>query len=161
MAAPVAGQTIKASDTFTMNDYTPTLSNITIGSGGITEGWYQQIGELVIWGFRLQFGTSPALSTSASALVSLPVTADTGGGTGLQACIGSYILRTSTASHYAGSIGCFESAGINASFAGTWNSSTPIPNERVGGRSTVIYPQGVTIAVDNVLSGSGQYRAAS
>jgi hypothetical protein len=159
-SVPAAGQTIKASDVFTMSTYTPTLSNITAGSGATNEGWYQQIGNAVFWAFRLEFGTSPALSTSASALVSMPVTAFTGGASGLQLCLGAWVLRTGTNSHYAGSMGAFESAGINACFDGAWNDTATITNERVGGRGTTIYPEGVVIAATNVLSGSGWYRAA-
>jgi hypothetical protein len=163
MAVPAAGQTIKASDAFQMNTYTPTLSNITVGTSASLEGWYQQIGQAVLWGFRLEFGTgSPAFGTAGNALVSLPVTAYTGGLLGLDMCIGSWIYRDGGLLHYAGSLGCFESAGINASASGAWDSTAVRPHRRVGndGAAGTTYPQGITVGSGDVFSGSGWYRAA-
>lgn len=159
MATPAAGSLIRASDAFQMTLFTPSTTNITIGTGATSEGWYQQIGSMVLWGFRIEFGTSPSFA-SAGILVALPVTAYTGGGAGLQATLGSWIMRTASTSHYGGSMGAFESAGLNASFSGAWNGSTNGNNGRIAGPASTGIPAGVTIAATNVLSGSGVYRAA-
>lgn len=154
---PLAGQIIRSTDTFNLITFTPTFTNVTLGTGADNQGWYQQIGFMVMWGFRLEFGTSPAFVTG-SAEIALPVPAFTGGGASLQACVGSYIYRTSGTSHYAGALGTFEAAGLNATFAGAWDSGTSIPNDRAGLVSATQRPAAPTAA--GVLSGQGCYRAA-
>jgi hypothetical protein len=128
---------------------------VTIGTGAIREGWWQQIGDAVLWGFRLQFGTSPAFTAEAN--LDLPVVAFAGGGLSLQGCVGSWIFRdTSAVNHYAGSIGIWDSAGVQCSFAGTWDGTAP--RKRLGDNAGTDLP--VAVAVDDVLSGTGYYRAA-
>ena len=148
------GTPILYTDFFDFNGaWTPTWNSLTAGTGAVNEGWYQRFGEWVFWGFRLQFGTSPSFASTI--FVNLPVNAYTGGGTALQACLGSWVFRDSSAgTHYAGSIGIWSSAGTSASFAGAWGGS--VPNSRVGTSGTAP----VSVAVDDVLSGSGVYRAA-
>lgn len=52
--------------------YTPTLGNITIGTGGTVSGWYRQIGKMVWCMGIVNFGTSGAISGATN--ISLPVT---------------------------------------------------------------------------------------
>ena len=154
MSAPLAGDLVKASDAFKLNSYTPTLTNITLGSGGLNDGWYQTIGNFVLWGFRIQLGTSPAITSNA--LVSLPVAAYTGGGTSLQACLGSWVLRDDNSSspqqNFGGPMSVFEAAGINACFGGAWDATAP--------RQRVTTGVPITYQVSDVLAGSGCYRSA-
>jgi hypothetical protein len=136
---------------FKTSSFTLTWTNLTPGSGALSEGWYSVVNDWCLWGFRLQFGSTPSVASIAS--LNLPVTAYTGGGTSLQASLGSWLFRDSSASdHYGGSIGVFSSGGTDCSFAGTWNGSAPSRRITTG--------QPVTVAVDDVLSGGGCYRIA-
>lgn len=129
--------------------FTPSWTNVTLGSGAVNEGRYVQIGDLVFWWFRTQFGTSPAFSTTIQ--LTLPVTALAGGGNGVQATVGAWTFRDASAGdHWSGSIGLWSSAGTLASFAGAWNGTAP--KTRIGTSGAP-----VTVAVDDVLSGSGHY----
>lgn len=131
--------------------WTPTWANVTQGTGAVNEGYYLDLGDWIIWQFRLQFGTSPSFSSTIQ--INLPAAAWTGGGVSLQATLGSWTFRdTSAGKHYAGSIGIWSSAGTSASFNGAWDST--IPNSRI----TNAIP--VTVAVDDVLSGGGIYKKA-
>lgn len=153
MTDVLAGQTIKASDAFTLNTFTPVWTGVTLGAGAINEGWYQQIGDAVLWGFRAQFGTAPALTAVVN--LDLPVIAFAGGGLSLQGCLGSWIFRDSsgTVHHFSGSIGIWDAAGVQCAFSGAWDGTAPQLRIVNGGIP-------FTVAVDDVLSGSGFYRAA-
>lgn len=152
MTTPATGLNVHALDMFRMNAFTPAWVNVTPGGGAENQGWYQQIGSFVLWGFRLEFGTSPAISGIAE--LTLPVVAYDGGGTGLQACLGEWNLRdaSGTVKHHGGSIGVFGSGGTLASFAGAWDATAPQL------RVTTNIP--FAIALNDVLSGTGCYRAA-
>lgn len=150
VSVPVAGQIIKASDMFNLVTFTPTWTNFTTGSGAVNEGWYQQIGSMILWGIRLEMGTSP--SYSASILLTMPVNAYTGGGASLAANYGSWSLRTGSTSTYAGEVVGNATDGSNAKFAGV---ST---NDQIG-RTTTTGPP-IAPASGQVLSASGCYRAA-
>lgn len=146
---PLAGQIIRASDAFNMQTFTPVYTNYTIGAGAVNEGWYQEIGELVMWGFRTQLGTAPAGAGASGVLVDLPVPAWTGGGNSLQAAAGSFVVRdASPLLNYIGTMSIFASTGLQVSFS--LGSSTT----RMNGTNPI------TPAVDDVISGSGVYRAA-
>lgn len=150
-SAPYAGQTIRSSDAFGLVTFTPSWSNLTLGTGAVNEGWYQPIGRMVLWGFRLEFGTSPGLP-GGSVLCALPsgFAAYTGGGLSLKATLGSWTYRTSSSVHYSGSLGAFEAAGLNAAFAGAWTGTAP--NGQIGSTNLPAAP-----VVQGVLSGSGVY----
>lgn len=149
MAAPLAGQIIRASDSFNIQTFTPVWTNVTVGTGAINEGWYLQQGDLVNWGFRLQFGTGG--TSSGSVILDLPVAAFTGGGNGLQWTVGSFIIRDASASaaNYAGSLSIFTSGGVSAAFS-LGNSTT---------RANNTVPIAGNYAIDDVISGQGVYRA--
>jgi hypothetical protein len=149
---PTAGQIIKASDFYNLTTFTLTWSGVTVGSGAVSEGWYQVLGEMVFWGFRLEFGTSP--SYTASALLTLPVAAFAGGGTGLAATTGAWGLRSSGTVNYGGTILVNDSGGVQVKFIGSWSGT--VPSQNVGVSSSSPF----TPASGNVFSGAGCYRAA-
>lgn len=132
--------------------WTPTWSNVTQGSGAINEGWYLQREDgLVDYAFRLQFGTTPSFSTTIQ--ITLPEEAWTGSGTELQATVGYYNFRDSSATyHFSGSLGVWSSDGLAASFNGAWDATAP--------RLRVTNAVPITVAVDDVLSGAGTYLPA-
>lgn len=147
---PLPGQIIRASDSFNTVLFTPT-TNFTVGTGAVSEGWYQTLGQWVLWGFRIQMGTSPSWPSTIT--VSLPVTAYAGNGTGLQASLGSWMFRDDSATtHYSGTMGVFDSGGLTASFGGAWSGT--VPNSRISPGTPV------TVAVTDILSGTGVYLAA-
>lgn len=152
-----AGQRILASqlqaleDHFQVTAFTPTWTNVTPGTSAVNEGYYATVNDAVFWWFRLQFGTSPAISGTAQ--LALPVNALTGGGTALQATLGSWIFRdTSATYHYSGALGVYSSAGTSASFNGAWDGTAP--------RTRITTSVPFAVAVDDVLSGSGVYLKA-
>lgn len=77
--------------------WTPALTAVTtsptLGTGSTAEGYYKQVGKLVVWWARLVFGTGAAAGTG-SYRVSLPVTAVTRTG----AVFGQGILYDDSAS---------------------------------------------------------------
>lgn len=149
---PNPGDPVRADDAFDLNTFTPSWTNVTLGTTGLAnEGWYQRIGDLVAWGFRLELGTSGTISSTVN--LDLPVPAWSGGGLGLQNTIGSWLLRdVSAGTHWAGTLGIWSSAGTSCSFAGAWNGTAP--STRLNASSPV------ATAVGDVLTGSGVYRAA-
>jgi hypothetical protein len=150
---PNPGDPVRADDIFDLNTFTPVWTNVTLGTTGLAnEGWYQQIGEMVLWGFRLELGTGGGFSSTIN--LDLPVPAYVGGGLSLQNTIGAWTMRRpSPALHYSGSIGIWSGAGTSCSFAGAWTGSAP--STRINASS----PLGSVTAGD-VLTGSGCYRAA-
>jgi len=143
-----AGDPLKITDTLNLVTFTPSWTALTIGTGAVNEGWYNQQGSIVNWGFRLQLGTSPG-GAGTTIQIDLPLPAWTGGGNSLQAVVGSFNIRdASTVNQYPGTITVFSSSGLSAALslaAGNtrWNSTTPM-----------------AVAVDDIISGSGTYRAA-
>lgn len=152
-SSPTAGSLVRASDAFNFVTFTPTWTSVTIGTGADSEGWYQVIGNMVMWGFRLEFGTSPSWA-AGTVLLNLPVAAYTGGGGSLAACVGQWSGRSSASINYGSSIMTNDTAGTQCNFAGAWNGTSP--SGRVGASSSTPF----TPASGNVFSGSGCYRAA-
>jgi len=149
---PLAGDPIKASDLYDLRTFTPTWVNVTTGSGAVNEGWWLRSGDLVHWGVRLEFGTSPAFSSTIA--MNLPVTAWTGGGSGFQMTIGAWICRLGGSSHWAGSAGIYDSGGTQVSFAGA-KASGGDPDARLGQGGSSPSPTS-----GGILSATGSYRAA-
>lgn len=136
---------------FKTSAFTPTWTNLTQGTSATAEGWYSLVNDWCLWGFRLQFGTSP--SVAGIVTLNLPAAAYAGGGTGLQASLGSWVFRdVSAGDHYGGSIGCYDATGGTASFNAAWNGTSPSRRITTG--------QPVTVAIEDVLSGGGAYRLA-
>lgn len=154
MAAPVSGQLIRASDAFALQTWTPTWGSVSLGSLPAVEAWYQQVGQMVMWQVFLEWGAGPSMSSTMT--MTLPVTAYTGTGSGLQRTYGSWIFRTSGTSHYAGTVGGFDSGGTQASFVGSWQAASAKPDQRVG--VTSITPLAPVVA--QTFSAGGVYRAA-
>ncbi len=145
---PAAGDPVKITDSFLLNTFTPVWTALSIGTGAINEGWWNQQGSIVNWGFRLQLGTAPS-GAGTTIQIDLPVNAWVGGGNSLQAAVGVFNIRdASTVNQYPGTLTVFSSGGGSAAFSlptgnTRWNSSTPM-----------------AVAVDDIISGSGTYRAA-
>lgn len=137
-------------------DYTPELTNITLGTGGEKYGWYSEYpmldgGAFVQGGFYLLFGTSPSISSTC--YVSLPRAAWTPYSGALQLSIGTWIFRDQTGlHHYSGALGTWESAGTNVSFSGAWDGTAP--------RLRVTSGVPATVASTDIISASFSYRAA-
>jgi hypothetical protein len=131
--------------------WTPSWSSVTQGTGAVNAGYYLDLGDWMLFSFRLQFGTSPSFSSTIQ--MTLPAAAWVGGGTNIQATCGSWTFRdTSGTYHYSGSMGIWSSAGTSVSFNGAWDGT----QDR--GRITNAVP--VTVQVDDVLSGCGIYKKA-
>ena len=153
MAAPVSGQLIRASDSYSLVTFTPTFTGWTLGSGAVSEGWYQQIGQMVLWGMRLEWGTTPVFTSSL--LMAFPVTAyASSGGSGLAATVGSWSGRAGGTTNYSGTCEVNDSGGVNMKFGGAWNGTVPASNFGQAATNTPYTP-----AVGLVLSASGVYRA--
>lgn len=144
---------LKAGNFAQFNTFTPSwAAGFTIGGGAINEGWYQLIGGFVIWGFRVEAGTSPAFTTSL--LLNLPLAAYTGASGGqLAAAVGEWGMRSASGANYGGPIVTNDTGGTQVRFTGAWNGTAPLGN--IG--STTSTP--ATPVAGNVLSGSGSYRA--
>lgn len=138
----------------TWTTYVPTFTAGlgAVGTGASREAWYCQVGKIVHFGGRIQFGTgSPAIN--AVLQMDLPVQAFVGGGSGLTAALGTWQFRdTSAVAHYGGPVAVYASAGMTASFNGAWNGTAPL--QRVQASIPFV------VATDDVLSWSGTYRAA-
>jgi hypothetical protein len=101
---PNAGEIIDAA-VIDEGTYTPTLTasttNPTLGSGSSAVGWWQRIGNLIIGGATIRFGTSGAAAGSGNYIVSLPFDADTTfmqtGGLGISSAIGDALVRDNSA----------------------------------------------------------------
>lgn len=155
MAAPLAGQIIRASDMFNLQSFTPTWTAVTQGAGAINEGWYQTIGDWVLFGARLEFGTAPSFSSTI--LMNLPVLAYTGGGAATNATVGSWMFRDNSGpTHYAGTMAMSSTAGDSTTFNGGWH----VTNARPDGRISNSGPVPITLQVGDILSCTGSYRAA-
>lgn len=136
--------------------WTPTfLTGPTVlGSGGVSEGFTQRIGKLVHAEFRVELGTGFTWGSGTVELV-LPFPAFVWGGSGLQASVGSWLLRDDGGpQHYAGTIGIFGPTSTTVSFGGAWDAPSGPPNIRVDSTDPI------TPAAGDVLSGVLDYRAA-
>ena len=138
--------------------YVPSLSNITLGSGGTSYGWYLSTplagGQAKIeGGFYLVFGTSPSIT--ATCYVSLPRAVWAPAADLLQLTVGTWIFRdqSPTLHHFAGSLGTWNAAGTDVSFSGAWDGTAP--------QSRVTTDKPFTVASTDVLSGEFSYRAAA
>jgi len=137
------------------SSYTPTLTYITLGTGGNKYGWYDELpGGWVVGGFLLLFGTGCAITDIA--VVSLPVTAWEPYSGVLQINVGSWIFRdlSSGPDHYSGSLGTWDTSSNSVSLGGCWNSASGVPDTRV----TTNRP--VTVQSGDIISGQFSYRSA-
>ncbi len=155
VSVPAAGSLVRVSDTQLLVTFTPTWTNLTIGSGADNQGWYQQVGAMILWGVRVEFGTSP--SYSATITLNAPVNAYTGGGGSLAASVGSWNFRAATAgtTNYAGSVITNASDGSTFRFAGAWNGTNPANTVGLG-TNVPITP----VVAGTVFAASGCYRAS-
>lgn len=151
MAVPSAGSLVRASDAFNFTTFTPSFSSFTVGSGADVQGWWQQLGNFIFWGFRVEMGTSP--SWSSSVLLTLPAAAYTGAGAQLAANCGGWSARSASGANWGGPIVTNDSGGTQVRFTGAWSGTAPSANVGVT-TSTPFTP-----AAGNVLSGGGVYRA--
>ena len=55
---------------------TGSVTNPTLGTGGIAEGYYTRVGDLVVASIRIKFGTSGVSNGSGNYFISLPVNAE-------------------------------------------------------------------------------------
>lgn len=169
---PHAGSFAQASQVFNTIDWVPTMSSVTKGTGAAEDGWYATLGDLVWFGYKLVFGTSPSFTTSSQVNGTLPVTADV---TGLQQCFGSWLYRSNIGSggtaplHFSGTLGGFDTGGVSFCLDGAWDGSSPrlrvghstpvgagtAGNLPVTGDATHKVPE-----ANDVLSICGVYRAA-
>lgn len=138
--------------------YVPTLSNITVGTGGATYGWYTvtpRFGgeDWIDGGFYLVFGTSPSISATCS--ISLPRAVWSPASDLLQLSVGTWIFRdqSPTLHHFSGALGTWNAAGTDVSMSGTWDGTAP--------QSRITTDKPFTVASTDVLSGEFHYRAAA
>lgn len=116
------------------------------------DGWYSQLGGIVFWGFRTQFGAAPSITTIINLELPIPAYAP---GAILSTVVGNWRWRTAVGpSEFGGPIGLFTTNGTTCSFSGAWNGTNP--GVRMGSGSTAA----LSVAVSDVLAGSGCYRAA-
>jgi hypothetical protein len=97
----LAGQDL-AAKTLDQGTYVPVLTasttNPTLGTGGSQAGWWQRVGDLIIGGATIRFGTSGIAAGSGTYFCSLPFPADTtfmvaALGAGLSSALGSACCR--------------------------------------------------------------------
>ena len=141
----------------TWTSWTPvyTTGPTTLGAGGVSEGFYQQIGKMVHAEWRTELGTGFAFTGTTFEMV-LPLPAYVGwGGAKIQASLGSWLARDdSVPSHFAGTIGLWAAAGLSCSFGGAWNGTSP--SSRVSSSAT----NPITWAAGDIFGGVLTYRAA-
>lgn len=65
--------TASTGSTWDYSSYTPTLTDITLGTGGTASGYYKQIGKTVHYFGTISLGTAPTVGSTAT--VTLPVNA--------------------------------------------------------------------------------------
>jgi hypothetical protein len=138
------------------NSWTPVFpaGPTTIGAGGVSEGFYQRIDDLVFAQFRVELGTGFAF-TGTTFELTLPVVAYDWGGSGNLATIGSWVVRDdSVPDHYAGSIGIHGPTSTSCDFPGAWDGTSP--KKRVSSSAGIP----ITWAAGDIFSGLLQYRAA-
>lgn len=128
MPAPMAGNTVNAQDlvdglaAFAPAAWSPTLTNLTKGGSPTEDGWYLDLGKLVIAQWLLTVGTSP--SWSATITLTLPVAADGP----LDAPLGSWSLRDASAGNsgfYSGTVAIAAAGGGTARLLGAWDGTAP------------------------------------
>lgn len=153
--AILAGGKVDASE-FAFKTWTPVFTGVTLGTASALFGWYTNVNGMVNAGFQLVFGTSPAFTSSV--IVDLPVTANT---ITLQAAFGSWVLRdTSTTMHYAGTVAGWDAGGTQISFSGALNTTTNLPNGRLGSANIIGSSGAPGVSATDVLSAQITYRAA-
>lgn len=130
--------------------FTPSWQSATLGTGALNEGWYTALGDLVHWQVRLVFGTSPSITTTLG--LTLPITAWTGSTPGFQQTFGSWLFRTGTTVHYAGTVAGFDTGGTQATFSGAFSPTTSKPEARI---STGIP---FTVGAGDILTAGGVYK---
>ena len=151
-----AGDKVKATDitsiTPTAADWTPTITNLTKGSGSSEEWWYSQTGDWVDAQGTIVLGTSPSFAGSLT--WSLPVAAYSGASTNDQS-IGDWVYRDGSSGWYAGTVETYDSSGTDGRCAGSWSGSAPSEFVGQGGSSPVSPASGDKISL------SLRYRAAT
>jgi len=124
----------------------------TLGTGGVAEGFYQQLGKWVRAEFRVELGTGFAV-TGTTFDLTLPVAAYIFGGAAIWSTLGRWMARDdSVPRHYSGSIGVSLAAGTRCSFGGAVSAN--ISRQLVS--NTVPF----TLAAGDIFSGALSYRAA-
>lgn len=132
--------------------YTPTLTNITLGTGGSAVGNYVQVGKLVNFSVLITLGTSGS-SVGTGPTISLPVTADGTGYDYNNSLIGTVMARdASPAANNPGFLRIASTTTVNCLFFST--SSNPATG--VGVTSSLPF----TWAASDILWVQGTYRAA-
>ena len=134
----------------TWNSWTLTFSAgpTTLGSGGVSEGFYSRIGNLVFAEFRVELGTGFAI-TGTTWQLNLPVTGYAGwGGAGSIVTLGSWSARDDNVpTHYSGSLATSGSGNSAVWFTGTTTN-------RISGTTTPF-----TWAAGDIVSGNLCYRS--
>jgi hypothetical protein len=153
----VAGEVLTAADMNGIGEwtpYTPVLSAggtpVTLGTGSAQSGTYARIQDLIIYRFRISFGTSGQNFGTGNYTVSLPVTAN------------------GVTQFYENSIGVtsvFDASLNNVYYANAWISSTTALSLIVQGAfntvlNNVTQAVPVTAAASDSYSGLVVYRAA-
>jgi hypothetical protein len=138
--------------------YSPELANISIGSTGVTYGWYTRFpmsdgGAFITGGFYIVFGGSP-ISISTTCYVGLPEAAWVPAAGLIQLAVGTWIFRdqASTLHHFSGALGTYQAAGTHVSLSGAWDGTAP--------QSRVTTGKPFTVADTDILSAEFSYRAA-
>jgi hypothetical protein len=138
----------------TWTTYTPTFTaGITaVGTGAVREGWYCRVGNIVFWGGRIQFGTTPAANATIQMDIPPAIAAYSGGGDGLTNVLGTWQYRdNSVPAHFTGAVCVYANGGLLASFNGA--SDGTLPQTRINAT------QPFAPAVDDKLTWSGMFRA--
>jgi hypothetical protein len=128
--------------------YTPTLTNITLGTGGTVVGAYLQIGKTIKFRFLLTLGTGGALTGAAQFTIPVAALAALGGS---NFPVGNSSLRDSSASATVYG-GCRMVAAANA-VAPTYNATATTSSD-----CTATLPW--TWAVGDTIWVAGEYEAA-
>lgn len=127
-----------------LSSWSPTLTNITVGSGGTTSYTYIQTGKMVFFKIIITFGTGPSISSGS---ISLPVTAS---GTGLSAgdsTLGSGTFRDTSASD------------LYIAYP-LYGSTTTLAVRFQQGTTKFSGAAPVTVASGDIISLTGSYEAA-
>lgn len=142
--------------------FTPTFSAgvLAQGTGFYKAGWYSQIGKMMFWHWRYEFGAtgSPALNAELQwdigNLPGTPYIDPSPAAPGLTTTLGNWTWRSSTSGlrHYSGTVGIF-AVGANTAFLGGAFDGTA-HRIRMGATGTP------ALANSDVIAAAGHYRLA-